>query len=50
MRTIRSSDRSALDQLVAQDETRNGSVERQAGRIVSDVRQRGDEALYMVLD
>ncbi len=45
MRTIRSSDRSALDQLVAQDETRNGSVERQAGRIVSDVRQRGDEAL-----
>jgi len=45
MRTIRSSDRSALDQLVAQDETRSGSVERQAGRIVSDVRQRGDEAL-----
>jgi len=45
MRIIPSSDRQALDQLVSRDESRRGTVERQAARIVSDVRRRGDTAL-----
>jgi histidinol dehydrogenase len=45
MRIIRSSDRDALEQFASRDEARSASVERQAGRIVNDVRQRGDVAL-----
>jgi histidinol dehydrogenase len=45
MRIIPSSDREAIDRLASRDESRNGAVERQAGRIVNDVRMRGDLAL-----
>ncbi|MFO7301442.1 MAG: histidinol dehydrogenase [Acidobacteriota bacterium] len=45
MRIIRTSDRQAIDALVARDEARDPKVERQAARIVDDVRKRGDEAL-----
>jgi histidinol dehydrogenase len=45
MRIIPSSDREALDRLTSRDESRSGAVERQAGRIVNDVRMRGDAAL-----
>ncbi|MCC7042762.1 MAG: histidinol dehydrogenase [Acidobacteria bacterium] len=45
MRIIQSTDRDALDRLAGRDESRNGAVERQAGRIVNDVRMRGDVAL-----
>jgi histidinol dehydrogenase len=45
MRIIQSTDRDALDRLAGRDATRNGAVERQAGRIVHDVRMRGDVAL-----
>ena len=45
MRIIRSTDRAALDALAVRDEARNASVERQAARIVADVRARGDAAL-----
>lgn len=45
MRIIQSSDREALDRLASRDESRSGAVERQAARIVSDVRRRGDAAL-----
>lgn len=45
MRIIRSSDRKALDQIVNRDEARNARVERDAARIVADVRRRGDDAL-----
>lgn len=42
MRIIRTSDRQAIDALVARDEARDPKVERQAARIVDDVRKRGD--------
>ena len=45
MRIIRSSDRDVLEQFASRDEARNGNVERQAARIVSDVRRRGDAAV-----
>ena len=45
MRILRSSDRQALARLVTRDESRSGATERQAGRIVADVRRRGDTAL-----
>lgn len=45
MRIIRSSDTAALDALAAHDEARSASVERQAARIVADVRRGGDAAL-----
>ena len=45
MRIIRSSDREVLEQFASRDEARNGNVERQAARIVSDVRRRGDVAV-----
>jgi histidinol dehydrogenase len=45
MRIIRSSDRDVLEQFASRDEARNGNVERQAARIVSDVRRRGDVAV-----
>lgn len=45
MRIIRSSDTASVEQLAGRDEARRSGVERQAARIVSDVRQRGDAAL-----
>lgn len=45
MRIIPSSDRDAIDRLVVGDAARDGKVERQAARIVADVRARGDRAL-----
>jgi histidinol dehydrogenase len=45
MRILLSSDREALDRLASRDESRRGAVERQAARIVSDVRRRGDTAV-----
>jgi histidinol dehydrogenase len=45
MRILSSSNRQALDRLVARDEARNPDVERQAARIVNDVRRRGDAAV-----
>lgn len=45
MRIISPSDRAALAQLADRDEARSGAVERQAARIVSDVRRNGDAAL-----
>jgi len=45
MRIIDSSDRKALEALAARDAARNPDVERDAARIVDDVRRRGDAAL-----
>jgi histidinol dehydrogenase len=45
MRVISGSDRKGLDALTARDEARRPAVERQAARIVRDVRRRGDTAL-----
>jgi histidinol dehydrogenase len=45
MRVILSSERAAVDRLVARDHARDDSVERRAARIVGDLRQRGDAAL-----
>ncbi|ODS59237.1 MAG: histidinol dehydrogenase [Acidobacteria bacterium SCN 69-37] len=45
MRIVRSSDRRTLDALAARDHSRDAAVERQAARIVADVRARGDRAL-----
>ena len=45
MRIISSSNRRALDRLIARDVSREPAVERQAARIVADVRRRGDAAV-----
>jgi len=45
MRIIEASDARALDRLAARDDARNRAVERQAGRIIRDVRRRGDAAV-----
>lgn len=45
MRIIKSSSRRALASLVSRDQSRNAGVERQAARIVADVKARGDKAL-----
>lgn len=45
MRILSSSNRQAIDRLIARDEARNPAVERQAARIVNDVRRRGDAAV-----
>ncbi len=45
MRIIEASDTCALDRLIARDDTRDAAVERQAARIVRDVRRRGDAAV-----
>jgi len=45
MRIISGSDRRAIERLSASDEARRPDVERQAARIVGDVRKRGDAAL-----
>jgi histidinol dehydrogenase len=45
MRLIVSSNRQALDRLAARDEARHPDVERQAARIIADVRRRGDRAV-----
>jgi histidinol dehydrogenase len=45
MRIIESRDTTALDRIVARDLTRDPAVLRSAGRIVSDVRRRGDSAV-----
>ena len=45
MRVIPSSDRKAVDRLIARDQARDPEVERTAARIVTDVRRRGDTAL-----
>ncbi len=45
MRLILASNRRALDRLASRDEARSPEVERQAARIVADVRRRGDTAL-----
>jgi histidinol dehydrogenase len=45
MRIIRSSDRKAVERVLHRDEARNAKVERDAARIVDDVRRRGDAAL-----
>src|SRR5690606_29787304 len=45
MRIIRSSDTRALALFAGRDEARHAEVERQAARIVDDVRRRGDKAL-----
>lgn len=45
MRILSSSNRQAIDRLVRRDEARNPAVERQAARIVNDVRRRGDAAV-----
>lgn len=45
MRIIEASDTRALDRLVARDDARDPAVERQAARIVRDVRRRGDAAV-----
>jgi histidinol dehydrogenase len=45
MRLILSSDRRAIDRLASRDEARSPQVERQAARIIADIRRRGDRAL-----
>ncbi len=45
MRIVKSSDRKALDAIAARDHSRDEKVEKQAARIVNDVRARGDRAL-----
>ncbi len=45
MRILSSSNRQIVDRLIARDEARNPAVERQAARIVQDVRRRGDAAV-----
>ncbi len=45
MRILRSTDRRALERLASRDEARTPAVERQAARIIADVRRRGDRAL-----
>jgi histidinol dehydrogenase len=45
MRILSSSNRQVVDRLIARDEARNPAVERQAARIVQDVRRRGDAAV-----
>lgn len=45
MRILSSDQRVALDRLIARDAARDTTVERQAARIVDDVRARGDRAL-----
>jgi len=45
MRVLSSTNRQAIDRLIARDEARNPDVERQAARIVNDVRRRGDAAV-----
>jgi histidinol dehydrogenase len=45
MRIILASNRQALERLASRDEARSPEVERQAARIVADVRRRGDRAL-----
>ncbi|MEO8482952.1 MAG: histidinol dehydrogenase [Acidobacteriota bacterium] len=45
MRILSSSNRQAIDRLITRDEARNPAVERQAARIVNDVRRRGDAAV-----
>ncbi len=45
MRIIQGSNRQAIERLASRDEARNPEVERQAARIVADVRRRGDRAL-----
>ena len=45
MRILSSSNRPAIDRLVIRDEARDSAVDRQAARIVSDVRRRGDAAV-----
>lgn len=45
MRIIKSTDRKALDSLASRDHSRDVAVERQASRIVNDVRARGNRAL-----
>ncbi len=45
MRIIQGSNRQAIERLASRDEARSPEVERQAARIVADVRRRGDRAL-----
>jgi histidinol dehydrogenase len=45
MRIVSSSNRAALARLIARDAARDPEVERQASRIVADVRAKGDRAL-----
>ncbi|MCC7010745.1 MAG: histidinol dehydrogenase [Acidobacteria bacterium] len=45
MRIISTTDRAALDRLVSRDAARRADVERDAARIVADVRARGDRAV-----
>jgi histidinol dehydrogenase len=45
MRILSSSNRQAVDRLLTRDEARRPAVERQAARIVGDVRRRGDAAV-----
>lgn len=45
MRILQTSNRRAVDQIVARDFSRDPRVERTAARIVADVRRRGDRAL-----
>jgi histidinol dehydrogenase len=45
MRIVSAADREAVSRLAARDESRRPGVERQAARIVRDVRARGDAAL-----
>lgn len=45
MRILSSSNRAALSRLLTRDAARDPAVERQAARIVADVRSRGDQAL-----
>lgn len=45
MRILQSSNRKAIDALATHDQSRDIAVERQAARIVNDVRARGDKAL-----
>lgn len=45
MRIIQSSDRKGLARILDRDEARDETVERDAARIVTDVRRRGDKAL-----
>ena len=45
MRILQTSQPAAIDRLVARDRSRDPRVEREAGRIVADVRRRGDDAL-----
>jgi histidinol dehydrogenase len=45
MRIIPASDTGAIDRLIARDAARQPAVERQAARIIADVRRRGDAAV-----